>query len=253
VANVAVTWSLINRTGGVAVSDLVAAGDTRSATFTGHAAGTGTIRAQHATLGSDSTGVITVTAGNQPPVALFKFEPKTGSPPCEICFDASSSYDPDGHIVSYDWSFGDGSAGDGANTCHTYTYRGDFLVTLKVTDNDGLSDTATAQIKLQAAVYPPINILLKREINRSLFRKEAFHTISWSFNPGNSSLTIVSYRIYRKEAGNGNESFQLIGTVSGDAFAYVDGYLDVYKKFIYAVTAVESSGHESQFSSLVGN
>jgi hypothetical protein len=253
VANVAVTWSLINRTGGVAVSDLVAAGDTRSATFTGHAAGTGTIRAQHATLGSDSTGVITVTAGNQPPVALFKFEPKTGSPPCEICFDASSSYDPDGHIVSYDWSFGDGSAGDGANTCHTYTCRGDFLVTLKVTDNDGLSDTATAQIKLQAAVYPPINILLKREINRSLFRKEAFHTISWSFNPGNSSLTIVSYRIYRKEAGNGNESFQLIGTVSGDAFAYVDGYLDVYKKFIYAVTAVESSGHESQFSSLVGN
>jgi hypothetical protein len=122
-----------------------------------------------------------------------------------------------------------------------------------VTDNDGLSDTATAQIKLQAAVYPPINILLKRELNRSLFRKEAFHTISWSFNPGNSSLEIVSYRIYRKEAGNGNESFQLIGTVLGDTFAYVDGYLDVTKNYIYAVTAVESSGQESIFSSLVGN
>jgi PKD repeat protein len=173
--------------------------------------------------------------------------------PCEICFDASSSYDPDGHIVSYDWDFGDGSAGDGVNTCHTYTYRGEFLVTLRVTDNDGLSDTATAQIMLQAAVYPPTNVLLKRELNRSLFRKEAFHTISWSLNPENSSLTIISYRIYRKEAGNGNESFQLVGTVSGDTFAYVDGYLDVYKKFVYAVTAVESTGHESIFSSLVGN
>ena len=253
VANVAVTWSLINRTGGVVDSDLVAAVDAKSATFTGHASGTGTIRAQHTTLGYDSTGIITVTEVNLPPIALFKFVPNTGAVPLEICFDASSSYDPDGQIVSYDWDFGDGSAGDGANTCHTYTYRGDFLVTLKVTDNDGLSDTATAQIKLQAAVYPPINIFLKREINRSLFRKEAFHTISWSFNPGNSSLTIISYRIYRKEAGIGNESFQLIGTVSGDTFAYVDGYLDVNKKFIYAITAVESTGRESQFSSLVGN
>ena len=255
VDNVAVTWSLINRTGGVVGSDLVAAGDTRSATFTGHAAGTGRIRAQHATLGDDSTGIISVTAANQPPVALFKFEPNTGSAPCEICFDASSSYDLDGHIVSYDWDFGDGSAGDGVNTCHTYTYRGDFLVTLRVTDNDGLSDTATAQIKLQAAtaVYPPINVLLKREINRSLFRKEAFHTVSWSVNPENSNLKINSYRIYRKEAGNGNENFQLLGTVFGDTFAYVDGYLDVNKKFIYAVTAVESAGQESKFSSLVGN
>jgi PKD repeat protein len=123
-----------------------------------------------------STGIITVTAVSQPPIALFKFEPITGSVPCEICFDASSSYDPDGYIVSYDWDFGDGSGGHGVSACHTCTFRGEFLVTLRVIDNNGLSDTATAQINLQAAVYPPINVLLKREINRSLFRKEAFHT-----------------------------------------------------------------------------
>jgi hypothetical protein len=63
VANVAVAWSLIDRTGGVVDSDLVVSGDARSATFTGHAAGTGRIRAQDATLGEDTTGVITVTAG----------------------------------------------------------------------------------------------------------------------------------------------------------------------------------------------
>jgi fibronectin type 3 domain-containing protein len=94
---------------------------------------------------------------------------------------------------------------------------------------------------------------LKREINRSLFKKEAFHTISWSFNPKNTGLTIMSYRIYRKEAGEGDESYLLIGTVLGNTFAYVDGYLDVYKKFVYVVTTVDSLGHESQFSSLVGN
>ena len=63
VDNVAVTWSLINRTGGVVDGDLVPSGDTRSATFTGHAGGTARIRALHATLGEDTTGVITVTAG----------------------------------------------------------------------------------------------------------------------------------------------------------------------------------------------
>src|SRR4030043_880371 len=66
VANVAVTWSLIDKTGGVADSDLVAAGDAKSAVFTGHAVGTGRIRAQHTTLGEDTTGVITVTAGAAP-------------------------------------------------------------------------------------------------------------------------------------------------------------------------------------------
>jgi len=251
--NVAVTWSLTSRTGGVVNSDLVAAADGRSATFTGHAAGTGKIRAQHATLGEDPTGRITVVSAQKPPVALFDFKPVTGFAPCEICFDASSSDDPDGHIVSYDWDFGDGSGGDGDSPCHTYNYRGEFLVTLRVTDNDGLSDTATVRIKLQAAVYPPIDVLLKREINRSLFRQEAFHTISWSFNTGNGSLTITNYRIYRKEAGAGDESYQPIGTVSGNSFAFVDGYLDASKKFVYAVTSVEASGLESGFSSPVGN
>jgi PKD repeat protein len=240
-------------TGGVAAGDLVPSGDSRSATFTGHAAGTGRIVARHATLGRDATGLITVTSTGQPPVAVLQFQPESGSVPCEVCFDASLSYDLDGQIVSYDWDFGDGSVGSGVNTSHTYAVWGIFIVTLKVTDNDGLSDTASDQINLQATVYPPINIFLTREINRSLFRKEAFHTITWSLNPNNSSVTITGYRIYRKEAGEGDERYQLLGAVSGDAFAYVDGYLDVNKAYAYAVTSVESSGLESGFSSPVGN
>jgi hypothetical protein len=53
VANVAVTWSLIDETGGVVDGDLVVSGDAKSAAFTGHAAGTGRIRAQHTNLGYD--------------------------------------------------------------------------------------------------------------------------------------------------------------------------------------------------------
>ena len=253
VDNVAVTWSLIDRTGGVVDADLAPSGDFRSATFTGQAGGTARILARDAILGQDATGLITVRAGGRPPVAIFQFQPKSGSVPLEVCFDASLSYDPDGHIVSYDWEFGDGSAGQGINPCHTYTFRGNYIITLKVTDNDDLSDTASDQLNLQALVYPPINIVLAREINRSLFRKEAFHTISWSVNPDNSGLAITGYRIYRKQAGEGDEAYQLIGAVPGDVYSYVDGYLDANEAYLYSITSIESSGLESGFSLAVGN
>ncbi len=102
-------------------------------------------------------------------------------------------------------------------------------------------------------INPPINLTLRRELNQSLFKTEAFHTLSWSYNPENDGLTITNYRVYRREAGEPDQNYLLIGTVSGDTFEYVDGYLDVSKKFVYVVTSVESGGHESGFSSPVGN
>jgi PKD repeat protein len=342
VANEVVNWSLTNRSGGVVPGDLVPSGSNRSAAFTGHHAGAARIRASHATLGNDTTGLITVTnrppvaiAGpdqsvnvgdsvqldgsssydfendpltyswvfvkkpsqsqaplnnpdsvrpsftpdqggeyviqlvvndgiddsapddvsvfsKSPPVALFEYQPKTGFVPCKFLFDASDSYDSDGHIVSYEWDFGDFSKGIGVNPSHIYASRGEFLISLKVTDNDGLTDKATAKIKVQTC-HPPTNVSLKREINRSLFRKEAFHTLSWSSNPENFGLTIINYRIYRKKAGEGDGSYHMIGNVSGNTFIYVDGYLDMSEKFVYVITSVESSGHESKKSSSARN
>ena len=60
VENVEATWSLIEKTDGVVDSDLVPAADNKSATFTGHALGTAKIEASHASLGIDTTGIISV-------------------------------------------------------------------------------------------------------------------------------------------------------------------------------------------------
>jgi hypothetical protein len=51
-----------------------------------------------------------------PPVAAFtvSVDGLTAS------VDASSSYDPDGTIVSYDWDWGDGATGTGMTASHTY-------------------------------------------------------------------------------------------------------------------------------------
>lgn len=55
-----------------------------------------------------------------------------------IMFDASSSFDSDGDIISYYWDFGDGHTASGVNPDHIYEQPGDYTVTLIVIDNEGL-------------------------------------------------------------------------------------------------------------------
>lgn len=74
-----------------------------------------------------------------------------GSPPTAgqpLAFDGSGSADPpSGSIVSYAWSFGDGSADAvGAGPSHTYSATGVYTVTLTVTGSDGLTAQTTRQV-----------------------------------------------------------------------------------------------------------
>ncbi|MGQ9461006.1 MAG: PKD domain-containing protein, partial [Candidatus Bathyarchaeaceae archaeon] len=79
------------------------------------------------------------------PVANFThlpIEPTVNQP---VTFDASASYspDPDRSIVSYTWNFGDGNTTvNGAVITHAYKAEGTYNVTLTVTDDDGLTNTA---------------------------------------------------------------------------------------------------------------
>jgi hypothetical protein len=81
------------------------------------------------------------------PVANFTCSPIDPFVGETVTFDASGSYDPDGTIASYAWNFGDETPIETTNqstTWHTYTAGGPCAVTLTVTDDDGLTDTATA-------------------------------------------------------------------------------------------------------------
>ena len=86
---------------------------------------------------------------NEPPVAAFLASPDSGLAPLLVAFDASASTDPDGQIVSYAWSFGDGSSqGTGVQISHTFAENGLFTVTLTVRDNDGATDAASRTISV---------------------------------------------------------------------------------------------------------
>jgi PKD repeat protein len=85
-------------------------------------------------------------SGNQPPTARLTANPTSGEAQLFVRFDASSSWDPDGHIMSYDWIFGDGSTGSSVSPFHVYTSAGTYTVKLTVTDDEGVIDTATGKI-----------------------------------------------------------------------------------------------------------
>ncbi len=89
-----------------------------------------------------------------PPVAMFSVVKSD----LTVAVDGSASYDPDGTIVSYDWNFGDGSSATGMTAVHTYAIGGDYLITLTVTDNDGLAGSMEQVVSVQPPIQdtPPV-------------------------------------------------------------------------------------------------
>jgi len=84
-----------------------------------------------------------------PPFAFFTCPP-VGAVNVPVTCDASASHDnaDGGWIVSYEWDFGDGTTASGKVVTHEYNITGSYTVTLTVTDNDGLTDTATDDIDI---------------------------------------------------------------------------------------------------------
>ena len=89
------------------------------------------------------------TPQNKKPTAnLSAGEPYRGYVNESITFNGSLSYDPDGNITAWFWTFGDGTNGTGKITNHTYHKTGTFTVTLKVTDNKGATDNDTTAVNI---------------------------------------------------------------------------------------------------------
>ena len=93
---------------------------------------------------------------NQPPVARATATPSTGTAPLAVAFDGSGSSDPDGSIVSYAWTFGDGGTAAGPTTNHTYQTAGAYAAGLTVTDNQGATHSTTLSISVNPGATAPL-------------------------------------------------------------------------------------------------
>jgi PKD repeat protein/glucose/arabinose dehydrogenase len=99
---------------------------------------------------------IEYTSANQPPVAVATASPTTGPAPLTVNFNGSGSSDPDGDPLSYAWDLdGDGAFDDStaAQPTFTYTTTGSYNASLRVTDSNGAS--ATASVTITVGNTPP--------------------------------------------------------------------------------------------------
>lgn len=108
--------------------------------------------------GASATSSQVVEVGNAPPVARIKALPEHGTAPLTVAFDGTGSFDLDGEVIAYAWTFDDPASGE-ANASdlpqpqHIYQRGGTYTVTLVVTDDQGEPSAVAA--KDIVVVNPP--------------------------------------------------------------------------------------------------
>ncbi|MCL4847616.1 MAG: PKD domain-containing protein [Acidobacteria bacterium] len=125
-------------------------------------------------LSSQRTRFVTVGVG-QNPTASFTFSPANPEALQSVFFNAAASQAAPGrHLVSYDWTFGNGSFGSGVTVTHRFAVKGTYTVTLTVTDDIGRTGTISQSITLGDDLAP---------------------TADFVFSPTNPSISAGSNRV----------------------------------------------------------
>lgn len=99
--------------------------------------------------GSETTG----PAPNEPPTAVPDATPRSGVAPWTATLDGSASSDPDGEIVSWEWSW-DGGSAEGETAQVDFDADGCTEVTLTVTDDAGATASETMVLSTVSAAPP---------------------------------------------------------------------------------------------------
>jgi PKD repeat protein len=149
-------------------------------------------------LSSATTSFNVQTTNGIPPQASFAYWPTAPAINVTVNFDASSS-SPEGYgdiITKYDWYFGDGTShvvntGNPANptASHAFTQATQYIVSLNVTNNEGLWCTTSKPITINLGYPPTANFTWNPTtvvINESV-------TFDASGSAAGSFATLVSY------------------------------------------------------------
>ncbi len=108
---------------------------------------------------SSDAGPVIPSSNPVPPVASILAQPSTEPDSLLVAFDATESYDLDGTIVRYDWDFTSNGSYDeldgGDNIEFTYPAAGTYRCTVRVTDDDGLTGTASILVTVPLQTNPP--------------------------------------------------------------------------------------------------
>ena len=113
--------------------------------------------------------IVVSSSQNTPPVAIASADKYVAEVGEIITFDGSASYDSDGTIISWAWDFNDDgiygdsyTGGSDQEPQLAYPAPGNYFVDLRVTDNDGATDTLDQTIHIvvvaQGDNMPPVAV-----------------------------------------------------------------------------------------------
>ncbi len=129
-----------------------------------------------------------------------------------VSVSAMGSYDPDGIIVSYAWSFGDGSLSSGVEASHTYDAMGVYDIGLWLRDNDGLTNTTS----MSAVILdrPPAAVFTYRVEGRTVFANASgssddygIVTYEWDWGDGTGGCGVTADHTYAAPAEAHDQSY----------------------------------------------
>ncbi|MFW8600176.1 Ig-like domain-containing protein [Desulfobacterota bacterium M19] len=129
-----------------------------------------------------------ITSSASVPQAVITATP-TKADSSNVAFDAYSSSDTNGTIVSYKWNFGDGDTATGDYAEHKYLNPGDYNVVLTVVDDSNASsqDSMTISVvDLPAANTPPVAII------SAALEQHLVH-FSWDYTPNQN---LAGFHLY---------------------------------------------------------
>jgi cellulose 1,4-beta-cellobiosidase len=146
-------------------------------------------------------------------VAVLSASPTSGTSPLTVNFDASSSSGPDGSILTYEWSFGDGGTGAGETISHTYRQPGVYTAQLTAIDANGNMDSTSCEITVTAAVGTPpsagftatpssgeVPLAVNFNASASFDPDGSITSYAWSFDDGANGLGVTATHTYTSAA-----------------------------------------------------
>ena len=124
----------------------------------------------------------------RPPIANFTYSPIDPVTYETVTFNASASYDPNGHIIMYAWNFGDENTTTTTDPIitHVYTDTGNFTVTLTVTDNDGFTNSTTAIVTVSNPAILRVSLPTGKTVGPN---PDPWQNEGWLLNLTEPSLT----------------------------------------------------------------
>ncbi|MBN2207539.1 MAG: fibronectin type III domain-containing protein, partial [Candidatus Aminicenantes bacterium] len=93
--------------------------------------------------------------------------------------------------------------------------------------------------------FPPSNLAAASQATAADPRQKDT-TLTWEANPANESITIESYKIYRKKQNEPDAKYALLKTVDDKVYQYKDAGLLGVQVYTYKVTSVAKGNLESE-------